>query len=424
MRAPLGLRLRLWLLLTAVTGFVLLAAGWIMSAQTLEQGAGQWANLVYATAIGVDEQRFASASSPQLEERLHSVGVLLRSAAPEAEIPRAPVGVAVLAKLRELRGSEAGVRFEVGPPSRLWMQSRHQPQQWIGVPVQPLGGPIARASLWILLLSGGVVLVAGAWFARALTRPLEQLARRAPNLMAGDLDLHEFRRAPSEVRALAATLAQALEQARSRHEHREQTLVGLSHDLRTPLARLRFAIEMGDHNEASARASMQADIDEMDALIGAFLLMQREGRDEVVTEFDLVELLRELVQGFRSRGAISLQHVVAVLPFRGQRLALRRALSNLLQNAFEHGCAPVTVDMGRDNGRIQVRVADNGKAPDAPTSRDGFGLGLGVVRTVAAMHGGGLQTEFGADRGIATLWLPDNGIAHADPAADVQNPPH
>lgn len=405
MMARLGLRWRIWLALAMVTGLVLAGAAWIMAVQTLDHGAEQLANLVYATATSVDEQRFAPQPSAMLAARLAPAGVLIRAAAPIAQAPRAPVGIVVLSKLRHLRQSSAAVQFEIGPPTRLWIQSRYPPQRWIGVPMQPLGAPIARATLWILLLTGSVVLLAGTWLARTLSRPLEQLARRAPNLMAGDLDLSEFRHAPVEVRALATTLAAALEQAQSHHQDREQTLVGLSHDLRTPLARLRFAIEMGDHNEPLARARMQADIEEMDALIGAFLLMQREGRDEIETRFDLAGLLRELATTFRTRGVIELQGAESEVLLRGRRLALHRALSNLLQNALEHGSAPIQMRLDVASDRIQVEVLDGGIRAEPQQQKQGFGIGLGVARTVAGMHGGGLQLEFAADGSRAVLWL-------------------
>ncbi len=406
MIARLGLRMRIWLLLIAVSGFVLLSAGWILSVQTLDHGAEQLANLVYATSTAIDEQLYAPQPSQALIAKLQPAGVVLRTAAPPLDKPRAPVGIAVLSKVRALRGAAEAVRFEIGPPTRLWVQSLHQPTRWIGVPVQPLGKPIARASMWILMLTGVVVLIAGAWFTRLLLRPLEQLAQRAPNLMAGDLDLGEFRTAPSEVRALAGTLAQALAQVRSRHEHREQMLVGLSHDLRTPLARLRFAIEMGDHNEAAARASMQADIEEMDALIGAFLLMQREGREEVETAFDLTQLLRELVHGFLARGAIDLSGADLPLRMRGRRLALRRALSNLLQNAFDHGSLPIAIRVSGESTRVLIEVVDSGRRAGRDEGAVGYGIGLGVVRAIAAMHGGGVQMDFAERASCAQLWLP------------------
>lgn len=402
----LGLRQRLWLLLIGLTGSLLLAAGFIVSRYTLDPGADQLANLVFATATAIDAAPVSSASAQASRAALQRVGVLLRDAAPPDELPLAPVGVVVLAKLRVLRPEIAAVRFENGPPTRLWVRSRTPPQRWIGIPVQPLGKRIARASLWILAISGIAVLISGAWFARSLSRPLEQLAARAPNLMAGDLDLHEFRTAPAEVRTLAETLSQASDQLRIRHERREQMLVGLSHDLRTPLARLRFAIEMGDHNEPTARASMQNDIEEMDALIGAFLMLQREGREEIENEWDIAALLREIVQGFATRAAVGLLGDGQPLLIRGRRLAVRRAVSNLLQNAFDHGSEPISVELARDADRVHISVHDAGRRHDLLHQRTGYGLGLGVVRTLAAMHGGGAQFEFGEHGSCASLWLP------------------
>lgn len=406
MIARLGLRQRLWLLLAGLTGSLLLAAGYIVSVLTLDPGADQLANLVHATARAIDAAEASQGATADVVAELQRVGVTLRTSAPPAEQPRAPVGIAVLAKLRVLRPQADAVRFEHGPPTRLWLRSQADADLWIGVPVQPLGKPIARASLWILAVSGLAVLVSGAWFGRSLSRPLEQLAARAPNLMAGDLDLHEFRRAPAEVRALAETLARALEQVRVRHERREQSLVGLSHDLRTPLARLRFAIEMGDQNEAQARASMQNDIEEMDALIGAFLMLQREDREEIETGFDLSALVREVGLGFRARGQVQLASDDAALIVRGRRLALKRALTNLVQNAFAHGSAPISISLRDEGTRVGIEVADAGTRVSQDHSGTGYGLGLGVVRTIAAMHGGSAQFAFSGTGSRATIWLP------------------
>lgn len=405
MIAGLGLRQRLWLLLSGLTASLLLASAVILSLQTLDPGADQLANLVHATATAFDHAQ-STASTDEVESALRQVGVVLRASAPNDEIPRAPVGVAVLAKLRALRPGVDTVRFETGPPTRLWLRANHHGTRWIGIPVQPLGRPIARASLWILLFGGAAVLVSGAWFARSLSRPLEQLARRAPELMAGDVDLRDFRNAPSEVRDLAQTLAHALEQVRTRHARREQMLVGLSHDLRTPLARLRFAIEMGDHNDENARSSMQNDIAEMDALIGAFLLLQREDREEVETAFDLCVLLHETAQGFRARGEVDVRGADHPLPIRARRLALKRAISNLLQNAFAHGREPISIEVTRVAARVRIEIIDGGHHDSSSPTTAGYGLGLGVVRTIVAMHAGTTTFEFGERGSRACLELP------------------
>ncbi len=406
MIARLGLRMRLWLLLALLTTVLLLSAGWIVSVQTLDPGAEQLAALVYASATALDERARVSGVAATRSAQFESLGILLQEREPPDHLPRAPVGIAVLSRVRKLHGNNAEVRFDLGPPSRLWLHSRWRSQLWIGVPVQPLRAPIARASLWILLLTGLLVLVVGAWMARMLSRPLEQLAHRAPDLMVGDLDLEDFRDAPAEVRTLAATLAALLADARRRHDAREQMLIGLSHDLRTPLARLRFAIEMGDHNDEGSRQAMQGDIEEMDALIGAFLLMQREGRDEPVTRIDLNQLCRDLVGGFAHRIAIRLELPEQTVLLDGRRLALRRAVSNLLQNALDHGRPPLCLQLTATSGKAEIVVVDAGHGARPTESVRGFGLGLAVVRAIAALHRGSLELQLGADASAAHLRLP------------------
>ncbi len=397
-----SLRARLMLLLAVVVGAVLLIAAAVMSQQTLGEGATRLARMVTAAVTALDR---ALPQNTGVAERasLARLGVQLSDHPPAHETPNALLGLEVLRRLQAERSIPDELRFSGGPPVRLWFRSRTVPDLWIGLPLEHLREPVARASVWILVLAGVVVWIAAGVLARQLLRPLERVAAAADAVLAGRPPVDLLDGASLEVARLVDALTAAATVLHDQNAARERMLVGLSHDLRTPLARLRFALELGDDADARQRTGMIADIDEMDALIGEALTLARGGGDEARRSVDLVPLLQDLarrvgVQADVRCGSLPERCLATVQP-----LGLRRALGNLVQNALRHGTAPVLLDLDCSDAGVEIRVQDAGPGPEhADAGTRGFGIGLSVVRAVAAAHGGELVLRT-LDSGFAAI---------------------
>jgi two-component system, OmpR family, osmolarity sensor histidine kinase EnvZ len=264
------------------------------------------------------------------------------------------------------------------------------------------------------------VLLAAGLFARSLTRPLVRLARAAPQLAQGESpDPRIGHEGPREVRELAGALLTASADVRAVARDRALMLAGLSHDLRTPLARLRLALEMLD-GDADLRDGMVGDLGDLDAVIGQFIDYARDGREEALQSVDVVALLGSVAAQEWSSAPWQYQRPDG-LQARVRPLALRRAVANLLRNAVRHGAAPFELELGEDAGRLRIRVADAGAGvpPDQlgtlgrPFFRadgaapGGTGLGLAVAERVAALHGGGLQCRNRVGGGFEVLLTID-----------------
>ncbi len=204
-------------------------------------------------------------------------------------------------------------------------------------------------------------------------------------------------------------------------EDRTEALAAMSHDLRTPLSRLK--LRAGFLPEGEDRARMEADIVEMEAMVGRTLDYIREGRDaEPSRPTDLAAVLQTLASDAADAG-----HDVAyegparvVLPLR--RLAAKRALSNLVDNAVSHGAPPVRLRARDEGGQIVVEISDAGRgiapedraralAPfvqlDPARGRGGSGLGLAIATRFAEASGGALALEERPGGGLlARMVLP------------------
>ena len=255
----------------------------------------------------------------------------------------------------------------------------------------------------------------------SVTRPLARLSKAARQL-GDDLDSPPLKESgPKEVAATAAAFNRMQRRIREQIDERERLFSAISHDLKTPITRLRLRAEMLD--DPAQRERFCASLDELTELVkGALASVKGLDLHEDPQPTDLNALLLEIAEGLRLHGGdVSLYGTV--LPLTVKPLALKRCLANLLENAVFYG-QKATVTLEEQAGVVTLHIHDNGPGiPDAQLSRvfspfvrleasrsrytGGSGLGLGIARHIARAHGGDIVLSNHLSGGlVATLTLP------------------
>jgi two-component system osmolarity sensor histidine kinase EnvZ len=259
-------------------------------------------------------------------------------------------------------------------------------------------------------LGGGLALVglalAGAWLiASTLSRPLGAIAAAAGEVGRGRAPAPLAESGPREIRTVSRAFNRMAGDLAAMERERAMVLAGISHDLRTPLSRLRLALEMSGADRTAADA-MGADMEEIDKVIAQFLAFAK-GEDEPQMEGELDLLLAEIAEGYGRRERPVAFRGGGVAPFRFAPLAIRRAVSNLVDNALRYAGGEVEIAARRQGGRVVVEVLDRGpgipageaerlKRPftrldESRSGPGGAGLGLAIVDRIARAHGGSLE---------------------------------
>jgi two-component system osmolarity sensor histidine kinase EnvZ len=317
------------------------------------------------------------------------------------------LGMRLAARLAAGLGEPIEVRMRSeGERHELWISVQVVDQHyWL---VMPLGGFLGPA-LSPTLIAAGVVsllaLLAAFWLAWRVTRPLIRLSHATRELETGGTPKPIPLSGPQEVRGLTErfnSMTQALQAAAS---ERRLMLAGLSHDLRTPLTRLKLMVEL--QPECSDQNAMLEDIDELSRIVRQFIDFARSEETRKSEPVQLAELADSVVGRFAREGLeISLLHHSD--PERqADALALERMLSNLIDNARRYGTTPITVVVGERHGWAELTVLDRGQgippaqrsASLAPFERlaehrgndGGSGLGLAIVARIVKQHNGVLE---------------------------------
>jgi len=422
----------LWRTFLLLAGLVVLATGaWfqIFRAYETEPRARQIAqNLV--SVINLTRAALVNAQPEKRRELLIELadreGVQVYPAEPGEKIVPPPD--------REIvRLVSEAVRDRLGQDTRFAVQRDGHPGFWVSftiegdgywvrVPRERIERQIALQWLGWGLLAAALSLIAAYFIVSRVSRPLKILSSAAALIGKGRTPEPVPESGPEEIRTLSHAFNQMSQDLARLDADRALILAGVSHDLRTPLARLRLGVEMSGE-DAALKDGMSADIDEMDRIINQFLDFARSDGGEARERVRLDEVAADVVEQCHRRGAAVEADLEPVPELHLPPMAMRRVVSNLVDNALRYGEREVKVSTRREGGAAVLEVADRGpgvppeeierlKQPftrleAARSDKGGAGLGLAIVDRVVRQHGGTFELELREGGGlVARIRLP------------------
>lgn len=290
---------------------------------------------------------------------------------------------------------------------RLWVRLQLSGSDyWISVTPRHTRG--AFASLVLAFCTAFVVaVVSGLALQRRLDLPLRRLALAVdgytPDTVPQPLDTS----GPQEVAAVATALNRMTQRLAEQDAERAVMLGGVSHDLRTPLTRLRLCLEMMHCDDSELEMTALRQVDRIEVMLGQFLDFARGFDAEPPTTCDIARLV-EQVAADHGQSAVKVE-VEPGLTAPVRRNAVVRAIDNIVTNALRHGAPPVQIAAWHSGGMLHIAISDGGPGidpnraqelirpfarGDAARSREGAGLGLAIAERVAAAHGGRLAFDW------------------------------
>ena len=388
------------------------------------------------------EAQFAAAvqllGAAPLSERVHVSDDIAR-AFPQLDIRELPPGSIPAAGERPGRGFRDhelhGLDRRLGPGYRIFALAGQTEAQRIGVAL-PDGTAISAslapdrhppfwAGPFIVTLLFAVITVTllGLWAARALTAPLSSFAKAAESFSLSGAAAPLPERGPEEIRSVARALNRMRERITGLIDDRTRMLAAISHDLRTPITRMRLRAEFIE--DEAQRGRMLADLDQMRSMLEAVLSFLRNDRKlEAMTLVDIASTLQLVADQFADMG----HRVSYAGPDHAMAIArpddLHRSVTNLVENAVRFGAeATIRLTMSPEHAIIDVEddgpgISDACKTNmlepfvrgDSARNMDdtaGFGLGLSIAHAVVLAHGGELSLHDRQPHGlVARIRIP------------------
>ncbi len=322
-------------------------------------------------------------------------------------------------QMSDALGSKTEVRLALAAESYvLWMDIEAMPSSLIRVPLSELQeedfAPLFRNSL-----IGALLIVLGGWlFIRIQNRPLMELESAARKVGRGEIPDALPERGASEIRAVSQAFNQMSRGIQELEEDRALLMAGISHDLRTPLTRIRLATEMMSPEDSYLAEGIIKDTEECNEIISQFMDYLKPVDANSFESVCLNEIASDVASA-EGGYEIQIEELLANLkhPVLGNPIAIKRAVSNLVVNAIRYGNGWLKISTGAtvDNKLAWVCVEDNGPGIDksqlsklfepftrGDTARgsEGTGLGLAIVKRIVSQHNGSLVVNNRSEGGL------------------------
>lgn len=329
---------------------------------------------------------------------------------------------------------EEELKHRLGPNTPVAERVNGVPGLWIGFDINKdhfwLQTDLSRfdqpeAKTWLIWLTtaAGLSLLGAAFIARLINRPLKDLSYATKRVREGDFEASRLDESvtTNEIRAVNIGFNRMTQKLAKIEEERAVMLAGISHDLRTPLARLRLETELSV-SDRSARDHMANDIAQLDAIINKFLDYARPDHIKL-NPVELNQLLAQCLAPLRQRPELEI--MVALEPqltVQADAIELQRVITNLIENAARYGksadtgIARVEVSGRKMDTTVLLRVRDHGlgvpedqlkqlttpffRGETARTAANGTGLGLAIVQKIVSRMGGTLELSNASSGGL------------------------
>ena len=256
--------------------------------------------------------------------------------------------------------------------------------------------------LWTTLPSLVLIIIA-LIFLKNQTKPLVRLAKAAERFGKGDY-VNDFRPSGAQEIRKAAYEFDRMAKRINRHlNQRSEMLSGISHDLRTPLTRLKLQLAMLEQKDLSNK--MSKDIDEMEKMLNDYLQFAKTQSKETSVNIDLKDLINQIKDEFDNQN-LEISNIEAI-NIKGRRSALKRSLENVIQNGLTYG-KKVHIEVQKSKNLAVINIEDDGPGisddqyknvfkpffrldKSRSLNQSGVGLGLAIVEDIINSHGGNIQ---------------------------------
>ena len=328
-------------------------------------------------------------------------------------------------QISSLLGGDADVRISATEPFLVWVNPPQDPNIWVTIPMASLSeGDISPLTIYLLVI--GILSVAGGWiFVRRLNKPLHALQVAALEVGRGKVPAPLQEQGSSEIISVTSAFNQMSKGIKQLEDDRALLTAGISHDLRTPLTRIRLASEMLPDEQDWIKDGIVHDIEDMNDIIDQFIDYVRQDTREQRERLSVNDLVEEVVL---ARNIEEHHHIATELSdvphTMLRKIAIKRVLDNLVENAFRYGSSNIVISshFHKRHKTVSMQVRDFGPGipeeqienlfqpftqGDKARGSVGSGLGLAIIKRIVGLHHGSIELNNHPEGGlIATVTLP------------------